>query len=232
MPNTQSDNPASEPNKIPKNKIEPHTIPTNYTPKNKIERPTLPPNYTPKNKIERHTLPPNYKPKNKIERPTLPPNYTPKNKIERPKLPPNYTPKNKIERAPIHQNDTPQNKKELEKNDPIQKTKNNETSGNAEVKTRQTLYNDGEKKECRLCHEIKSLNDFEKYMKSNKTVYERYCKPCRLEYKQVRALQNKNNIIRNIYGGKFAQKCAECNTTTAKLPAFDFHHPIKELKTK
>jgi len=98
-----------------------------------------------------------------------------------------------------------------------------------EVKTRQKLFNDGKRKECGRCHEIKSINEFEKYMRSRKTAY---CKPCRLEYKQIRALQNKTNIIRNIYGGKYAEKCPECDTTIVKVPTFDFHHPIKELKTK
>lgn len=53
-----------------------------------------------------------------------------------------------------------------------------------------------------------------------------------MEYKQIRAFQNKNNIILNIYGGKYSEKCPECDTTIVKLPAFDFHHPIKELKPK
>jgi len=138
----------------------------------------------------------------------------------------------KIERSTNQLKDTPKNKPELEKTDPIQKTENKEITGNPEVNPHQNLHNHRETKECGLCHEIKSLSEFENYMKSNKPVYARYCKPCRLEHKQIRALQNKNSIIRNIYGGKFAEKCPECNTTVAKLPAFDFHHPMKELKTK
>lgn len=109
------------------------------------------------------------------------------------------------------------------------KIKKKEISGRVKGKTQQELLNEGNIKECRRCHEFKSINDFEKYMRSRKKAY---CRPCRLEYKQVRALQNKTNIIRNINGGKYAEKCPECNITIAKLPAFDFHHPIKELKTK
>lgn len=100
---------------------------------------------------------------------------------------------------------------------------------------RRRSINDGTQKDCRRCNQTKSIKEFEMYMSyaNNiaKTRFESYCKSCRLEYKQVRALTNKSNIIRNIYGGKFGEKCPDCNTTIAKLPAFDFHHPNKELKT-
>ena len=98
---------------------------------------------------------------------------------------------------------------------------------------RRKSINDGTQKECGRCHETKSINDFEIYNRNDaaKRHRERYCRPCRQEYKQIRALTNKNNIIRNIYGGKYGNKCPGCDTTVAKLPAFDFHHPIKELKT-
>ena len=88
-------------------------------------------------------------------------------------------------------------------------------------------------KECGRCHETKSINEFEMYKRNNvaNQYRERYCRPCRQEYKQVRALTNKNNILRNIYGGQYGDKCPGCDTNVAKLPAFDFHHPIKELKT-
>ena len=98
------------------------------------------------------------------------------------------------------------------------------------------MFSDGKQKECGRCHQVKNVNEFEMFMKHTNNIakpyYERYCRPCRLEYKQVRALTNKANILRNIYGGRFGEKCPECNTTIAKLPAFDFHHPNKELKTK
>lgn len=188
-----------------KNKIEPQSFPVNFKPKNKIEGTKLQANSAPKSKIEKSKPPVNSNPKNIIEKPILPPIHKPKNRIELHNIPTTHTPKNSINQPSFPQNF-------IQKNVPKEPNDN------------------GTKKECGRCHEIKSLNDFE--MNSKKKTYESYCRPCRLEYKQIRALQNKNNIIRNIHGGKYAEKCPKCNTSTSKLPAFDFHHPIKDLKTK
>lgn len=170
------------------------------------------------NKIQKN-FDPSKQSQKRIIGPSFDPKKYPKNRYFKLKFEPIKESKQETEKNPVKTEEI-QNKSENCINKPKHEPKKRELH---------ILYNDGKEKECGRCHEIKSLNKFEKYMRSRKTAY---CKLCRLEYKQIRALQNKTNIIRNIYGGDYAEKCPECNTTIAKLPAFDFHHPIKELKTK
>jgi len=103
-----------------------------------------------------------------------------------------------------------------------------------EVKTHQKLFNDGERKECGRCHEIKPFDNFEFRRDSRKEngYYRNNCKECRLECKQIYALRNKCKIIQNIYKGKLKGKCQKCNTSIERLPSLDFHHPIPELKSR
>jgi len=52
------------------------------------------------------------------------------------------------------------------------------------------------------------------------------------ELKRIRILKNKANIIKNMYEGKFSEKCPECDISTTKLPIFDFHHLNRDSKTR
>jgi len=98
----------------------------------------------------------------------------------------------------------------------------------------QKLFNDGEKKECGKCHEIKLHEEFERrYDSRNGGRYyiRSTCKNCKLENKQIYALKNKYQVIKNLYKGKFKEKCERCNTGKDKLPALEFHHNDPEKKT-
>ncbi len=227
-PDKSSEKPTFNPDAKPQNKIEPKILPPNYTPKNKIRPHELPTNHKPRNKIERSELPPNYTHQNKIERPTLPPNYNPKNTIKPPELSPNIKSKNEFPK-PEGSEMQPSKKK-------LTKTKNEQIQPQnvSNPKTHQKLYNDGERKECGRCHEIKQYNNFEfrRDRRKENGYYRSICKNCRNEFKQIYALSNKYKIVQNIYNGKFKRKCQKCNTGVEKLPSFDFHHPNPELKSQ
>jgi len=103
-----------------------------------------------------------------------------------------------------------------------------------EVKTRQKLFNDGERKECGRCHNLKPYDQFgvrkdsrsgTKYLRSN-------CKSCLNDLGQIRNITNKYHIIMNIYNGSLEGKCQKCKTGPEMLPALEFHHPFPELKSR
>ena len=225
---------SQKPKDKPKNKIEPRKIDTKKEPKHKLQPRKINPNAPPKHKIQPRKIDSNRESINKIKPRNIDPKIPTNHKIEPRKRNPNKDSKHKIH--PQHV--TPEKSKNKIECVPTSEAKNTaklELTQPAKQPKKKPLIV-GKQKECGRCHETKSINEFEMYMSNRnnvtKTKYERYCRPCRLEYKQVRALTNKTNIIRNINGGKFGEKCSECDTTIAKLPAFDFHHPIKELKTK
>jgi hypothetical protein len=248
-PNNKSkkiDGPSQKPKDKPKNKIEPRKIDIKKEPKHKIQRAKFVPKTQPRNKIEPRKINPNKEPNHKLQPRKINTNAPPRHKIDPRKIDNTKDTNHKIQPQRF-KNDISKNKikpinpiNSLEPENinewiPIIEPKN-VVKHNINKAGIHKAFNDGKQKECGRCHQVKKINEFEQYMANNKNIaktrHERYCRPCRLEYKQIRAQKNKTNIIRNIYGGKFREKCPDCNTTVAKLPAFDFHHPIKELKTK
>ena len=87
-------------------------------------------------------------------------------------------------------------------------------------------------KECGRCHQIKQRNEFElrNDKRKNKPYLRSNCNQCKNELKQIYLFKNKHKILSNIYNGEYKEKCPECETKVIKLPAFDFHHPDKNLK--
>jgi len=99
-----------------------------------------------------------------------------------------------------------------------------------EAKTLQKLFNDGKRKECGRCHEIKPISHFILRRDKLKPYPKSTCKKCDLINKQIYALSNKYKIIQKIYGGKLKGKCQECDTGVSMLPAIEFHHVDPNLK--
>ena len=95
----------------------------------------------------------------------------------------------------------------------------------------QELFDDGERKECGRCHEIKSINEYGARMSQGKKRFFSRCKDCRLDINQIYQYKNKVKIIQNIYNGKLNGKCQMCNTDLKKLPSFEFHHLNPKLKS-
>ncbi|MFX1365926.1 MAG: hypothetical protein ACFFCE_19300 [Promethearchaeota archaeon] len=91
----------------------------------------------------------------------------------------------------------------------------------------QSLYDDGKKKECGQCHEIKDYVEFNK--KENKLL-ESICKKCRLEEGAIRHYKKKIRIILRLLGLKSKIKCKKCMTDISKLSALKFHHKDKTTK--
>ena len=120
--------------------------------------------------------------------------------------------------------------KEKKLNQQPKKIKGKEVSGNKKGKTLQKLYNDGVRKECGRCHEIKPISHFILRRDKTKPYPKSTCKKCDLINKQIYALSNKYKIIQNIYGGKLKGKCQECDTGASMLPAIEFHHLDPNLK--
>ncbi|MFX0024457.1 MAG: hypothetical protein ACFE9S_19215, partial [Candidatus Hermodarchaeota archaeon] len=93
-------------------------------------------------------------------------------------------------------------------------------------KNRRNLYNDGIRKECSKCHEIKLHCEF--YQKNNGL--RNICKDCNKFIVAKEPFKNKFLILKNIYKSKFDGKCSRCDTNFINLPAIDFHHQKKRLK--
>lgn len=91
----------------------------------------------------------------------------------------------------------------------------------------QTLYDDGKRKECGQCHEIKVYTEFSK---KSKNLLESKCKKCRLEERAIRNYKKKISIILRLLGSKSKIKCKECNTDISKLSALEFHHNDRTIK--
>jgi len=98
------------------------------------------------------------------------------------------------------------------------------------VKKLQKLYNDGKRKECGSCHEIKPYSHFILRRDKLKPYPKSTCKKCDLINKQIYALSNKYKVIKNIYNGKLKGKCQECDIGAFMLPAIEFHHLDPKLK--
>jgi len=91
---------------------------------------------------------------------------------------------------------------------------------------RSNLYNDGTRKECGRCHEIKLYNEFY----SKKDGLRSICKNCNKLIVAEESFKNKLLILTNIYEGKFNGKCSNCDSDFINLPSIDFHHQNKKLK--
>lgn len=97
---------------------------------------------------------------------------------------------------------------------------------------RQKLYNDGEKKECGRCHQIKSHDEYATRMMRGKMVLRSICKACKIQTEQIYRFKNKMKVVQNINNGKLKGKCQKCNTGIERLPTLEFHHPNTELKIR
>ena len=91
----------------------------------------------------------------------------------------------------------------------------------------QILYDNGYRKECGQCHEIKSYSEFNK--KSEHSL-ESKCKECRLEEEAIRKYKKKIFALLKLLGSKSKIKCNECKTDLTKLSALEFHHNDKRIK--
>jgi len=81
---------------------------------------------------------------------------------------------------------------------------------------RNKLYNDGERKECGECHEIKS----HKYFRKRKGRLRSICEDCR---KKLHAINNFKKQIK-IITLLFDERCHNCHSGLQILPAMEFHH--------
>lgn len=88
------------------------------------------------------------------------------------------------------------------------------------------LYNDGYRKECGRCHQIKPHSEF--YLK--KKGLRSTCKTCNKYIVTKQAFSNKLLILTNINNGKFNGKCSNCENDISILPSIDFHHPYEKIK--
>ncbi|MGB5912371.1 MAG: hypothetical protein WBH31_14355, partial [Promethearchaeia archaeon] len=88
----------------------------------------------------------------------------------------------------------------------------------------QKLYDNGIKKECGRCHQIKPYKEFNKRgdSKSLKSI----CKKCILAITGIKTFRNKIRIIEKLGG-----RCHKCKSDIDKLPVLTFHHLHKDLKT-
>jgi len=88
----------------------------------------------------------------------------------------------------------------------------------------QTLYDNGIKKECGRCHQIKPYKEFNK--RGDSKSLKSTCKECILAITGIKTFRNKIRIIERLGG-----RCHKCKEDINKLPVLTFHHPNKDLKT-
>ncbi|MFX1568596.1 MAG: hypothetical protein ACFFCV_09525 [Promethearchaeota archaeon] len=89
--------------------------------------------------------------------------------------------------------------------------------------TRQRLYNDGVRKECGICHQIKVHNKFSKRQGRLGSI----CENCRKDLYLTKNLKKKLKIISENYNGE----CLKCKKNVSILPALEFHHPNPKSKS-
>ncbi|MCK4379682.1 MAG: hypothetical protein KAW51_00985 [Candidatus Lokiarchaeota archaeon] len=90
-------------------------------------------------------------------------------------------------------------------------------------KTKQRLFNDGVKKECGKCHQIKSHNEFRKRQGRLRSI----CEECRNNLQLLKNFKKKLKIIIENFNGK----CLSCKNDVTKLPTLEFHHPNPKSKS-
>jgi len=81
---------------------------------------------------------------------------------------------------------------------------------------RNKLYNDGERKECGECHEIKSHEYFRKRQGRLRSI----CEDCRQKMQSINNFKKQIKVITSI----FDKKCQNCHNGLQILPAMEFHH--------
>ncbi|MFX0022688.1 MAG: hypothetical protein ACFE9S_10200 [Candidatus Hermodarchaeota archaeon] len=90
-------------------------------------------------------------------------------------------------------------------------------------KTRQKLINDGVRKECGICHQLKTHDNFSKRQERLRSI----CEECRKDLYLINNLKKKLKIITEDYNGE----CSICKKSITILPAFEFHHPDPKSKS-
>ena len=90
-------------------------------------------------------------------------------------------------------------------------------------KTRQKLINDGVRKECGICHQLKTHKKFSKRQGRLRSI----CEECRKDLYLIKNLKKKLKIISENYNGE----CLNCKKSITILPAFEFHHPDPKSKS-
>ena len=81
---------------------------------------------------------------------------------------------------------------------------------------RNKLYNDGKRKECGDCHEIKS----HKYFRKRQGRLRSICEDCRQKKYAINNFKKQIRIITSIFDGR----CHKCHSGFQILPAMEFHH--------
>lgn len=90
------------------------------------------------------------------------------------------------------------------------------------LKYQEKLFNEGELKECGVCHKIKPYSDF--YMRINGRPHY-YCKDCRNRLISLRDSKNKLTAI-YVINNNAEIGCRKCGLSVDYLPAIAAHHPI------
>lgn len=81
---------------------------------------------------------------------------------------------------------------------------------------RNRLYNDGKRKECGKCHEIKSHQYFRKRQGRLRSI----CEDCRQKIYAITNFKRQTRIITLMFDGR----CHKCHSGFEILPAMEFHH--------
>jgi len=90
-------------------------------------------------------------------------------------------------------------------------------------KTRQKLINDGVRKECGICHQLKTYDKFSKRQGRLRSI----CEECRKDLYLTKNLKKKLKIISENYNAE----CFNCKKKITILPAFEFHHQDPKSKS-
>lgn len=96
------------------------------------------------------------------------------------------------------------------------------------IKERKIIFDDGEKKECSNCHEIKKYSDFRVY--ENRPYY--YCRNCETEIVTIRRIIKKINLVLNLSNRNLKKLCGSegCNIGISMLPTIEAHHKDPNIK--
>ena len=81
---------------------------------------------------------------------------------------------------------------------------------------RNKLYNDGKRKECGECHEVKA----HKYFRKRQGRLRSICEDCRQKMYAINNFKKQIRIITSIFDGR----CHKCHNGLEILPAMEFHH--------
>ena len=94
---------------------------------------------------------------------------------------------------------------------------------NENIKSRRNkLFNDGKRKECGKCHEIKSYKFFRKRQGRLRSI----CEDCRNKIYAITNFKKQIKIINSLFNGR----CNNCHAGLYILPALEFHHKLPSKK--